>query len=95
MVLDDRRNKVREIAEVLNMSKERVCHILNQHLGMRKLSARWAPRLLTVDQKRVRMNISDALLMQFRRNKPELWRRLITVDEIWIHQYTPERFFVK
>ena len=45
MVLDDRRIKVREIAEVMNMSKERVCHILNQHLGMRKLSARWVPRL--------------------------------------------------
>ena len=39
MVLDDRRLKVREIAEVMNMSKERVCHILNQHLGMRQLSA--------------------------------------------------------
>ena len=95
MVLDDRRIKVREIAEVMNMSKERVCHILNQHLGMRKLSARWVPRLLTVDQKRVRMNISNALLAQFRRNKSEFWRRLITVDETWIHHYTPETFFVK
>ena len=62
MVLDDRRIKVREIAEVVNMSRERVCHILNQHLSMRKLSARWVPRFLTVDQKRVRMNISNALL---------------------------------
>ena len=69
MVLEDRRMKVRDIAEVMNMSKERVCHILHQHLGMRKLSARWVPRLLTVDQKRVRMNISNALLAQFRRNK--------------------------
>ena len=50
MVLDDRRIKVREIAVVMNMSKERVCHILNQHLGMRSTeSARWVPRLLTVD----------------------------------------------
>ena len=48
------------------------------------------PRLLTVDQKRVRMNISNALLAQFRRNKCEFWRRLITVDETWIHHYTPE-----
>ena len=39
MVPDDRRIKVREIAEVMNMSKERVCHILNQHLDMRKLAA--------------------------------------------------------
>ena len=44
MVLDDRRIKVRKIAEVMNRSKERVCHILNQHLGMRKLPARWMPR---------------------------------------------------
>ena len=50
MVLDDRRIKVREIAEVMKMSKERVCHILHQDLGMRKLSARWVPRLLTLDQ---------------------------------------------
>lgn len=49
MVLDNRRIKVREIAEAMNMSKERVCHILNQDLGMRKLSARWVPRLLTLD----------------------------------------------
>lgn len=90
MVLDDRRIKVREIAEAMKMSKERVCHILNQDLGMRKLSARWVPRLLTLDQKRVRMNISNALLAQFRRNKSEFWRRLITVDETWIHHYTPE-----
>ena len=44
MVLDDRRMKVREIAVVMNMSKECVCHILNQHLDMRKPSARWVPR---------------------------------------------------
>ena len=62
---------------------------------MRKLSERWVPRLLTVDQKRVRMNISNALLAQFRRNKSEIWRRLITVDETWIHHYTPQTFFVK
>ena len=58
MVLDDSRIKVRDIAAVMNMSIERVCHILNQHLGMRKLSARWVPRLLAVDQKRVRMKFS-------------------------------------
>ena len=48
------------------------------------------PRLLTVVQKRVRMNIYNALLAQFRRNKLDFWRRLITVDETWIHHYTPE-----
>ncbi|GFW88832.1 histone-lysine N-methyltransferase SETMAR [Trichonephila clavipes] len=81
MVLDDHGIKVREIAEVMNMSKERVCHVLNQHLGMRKLSTRWVPLLLSLDQKRIRMNISNALLVPFRRNKYEFWQRLITADE--------------
>ncbi|XP_065671876.1 protein GVQW3-like [Hydra vulgaris] len=39
-VLDDRRIKVREIAEVMNISKQRICHMLHEILGMRKLSAR-------------------------------------------------------
>ena len=95
MVLDDRRIKVREVAEVNNMSKERVCHILNQHLGMRNLCTRWVPRLPTVDRKRVGMKIYNALLAQFMRKKSEFWRRLITAVEIWIHCYTPETFFVK
>ncbi|GFS87604.1 histone-lysine N-methyltransferase SETMAR [Trichonephila clavipes] len=69
MVLDDHRIKVRDIAEAMNMSKERVCHVLNQYYGMRRLSTRWEPHLLTLEQKRVRMNISNALLAQFRRNK--------------------------
>ncbi|GFS79632.1 histone-lysine N-methyltransferase SETMAR [Trichonephila clavipes] len=81
MVLDDHESKVSKIAEIMNMSKERVCHILNQHLGMRKLSVCWVPRLLTLDPKRVRMNISNALLAQFRHNKSEFWHRLITTPE--------------
>ncbi|GFX30607.1 histone-lysine N-methyltransferase SETMAR [Trichonephila clavipes] len=90
IVLDDCRIKVRQIAEIMNMSKERVCHILNQHLGRGKLSTRCEPRLLTLDQKRVRMSISNALLEQLRCNKSKFWHRLITVDETWIHHYMPK-----
>jgi hypothetical protein len=84
MVLDDRRIKMREIAEVMKMSKECVCHTLNQHLGMRKLSVHWVSHLLTLSQKLIRMNISNALFTQFRCNKSLIWCRLITVDETWI-----------
>lgn len=90
LVLDDRRIKVREIAEAISISKERVCYILTQELNMRKLAARWVPRLLKSDQKQVRMNISEVLLKRFKRNKSDFLRRLITVDETWIHHFTPE-----
>ena len=91
IVLDDRRVKVKEIADVLGISKERVGYILHKELNMRKLCARWVPHLLTIDQKRIRMRISQACLDRFHQNKMDFKRRFITVDETWIHHYTPER----
>jgi histone-lysine N-methyltransferase SETMAR len=49
MLLDDRRMKVREIAESIGISKERVGYFLHKELDMKKLCARWVPRLLTAD----------------------------------------------
>jgi len=54
LVLADRRLKIREIDGTVGMSKESVGHILQEILGMRKLSGRWVPRLLTPDNKRSR-----------------------------------------
>jgi len=65
------------------MLKDRVGHILHEILGMRKLSARWVPRLLTPDNKCNRETL-------FKRNPKEFLRRFVTVDETWIHWYTPE-----
>ena len=90
MVLNDRRKKVREIANIMGISNDRVHLILHEELQMKKLSARWVPHLLTVDQKRIRMNISQACLDRFKRNKMDFKRRFKTVDETWIHHYTPE-----
>ena len=41
IVLNDRRLKVREIYETVNISVGHVWYILHECLGMRKLSARW------------------------------------------------------
>jgi histone-lysine N-methyltransferase SETMAR len=90
MVLDDRRMKVREIAETIGISKERVGYILHEELDMKKLCARWVPRLLTADQKRTRMKISEQCLERFNINKTDFVRRFITMDETWIHHDTPE-----
>ena len=37
------------------------------------------------------MSISQACLDRFQQNKMDFKRRFITVDETWIHHYTPER----
>lgn len=90
IVLADRRVKIREIVETVGISFERVQNILHEHLGMTKLSARWVPRLLTLDNKRNRMTTSKLCLDMFKRNPKEFLRRFVTVDETWIHHYTPE-----
>jgi len=90
VVLADRRVKIREIADIVSISIERIQNILHEELGMKKLSARWVPRLLTVEQKRNRMTTSEHCLDMFKRNPKEFLRRFVTVDETWIHHYTPE-----
>ncbi|KAG5331535.1 SETMR methyltransferase, partial [Acromyrmex charruanus] len=85
IVLTDRRVKVRELVEATGISHGTVISILHEQLGMKKLSAKWVPRLLTVDHKRDRVTISKQCLEMFQRNPDEFLRRFITVDEIWIH----------
>ena len=59
---------------------------------MKKLSVRWlcAAFVLTVNHKRDHVTISKQCLEMFQRNPDEFLHRFITVDEIWIHYFTPE-----
>ena len=43
-----------------------------------------------VDHKRDRVTILKQYLEIFQRNLDEFLRRFITVDETWIHYFTPE-----
>lgn len=90
ILMQDRRLKVREIADMVNISTERVHHILTEELGLSKLSARWVPRLLTADQKCNRLRIANECLDLYKRNPADFLRRFVTCDETWIHHSTPE-----
>lgn len=79
IVMEDRRLKLREIAETVGISKEGVGNILHEELGMKKLSARWVPRLLTCDQKLIRMRICQENLERFNATTPILFARFGTV----------------
>ncbi|KAH8390738.1 hypothetical protein KR215_001245, partial [Drosophila sulfurigaster] len=63
---------------------------LHEFLHMRKLSSRWVPRLLTMENKRNRLHIAKESLALLNANKHEFFRRFVTVDETWIHHHTPE-----
>lgn len=67
-----------------------MCVCLSRELGMMKrlLSTRWAPHLLTLDQKRVRMQLSKECLERFKKNATDFMRRFVTTDETWVYYYT-------
>ncbi|KAM8702311.1 hypothetical protein ACLKA7_004975 [Drosophila subpalustris] len=88
--MSDRKVKVREIADILKISAGSVHTIIHDHLGMKKVFSKWVPRLLTPEQKQQRIDESKSCLDMFTRNKSEFLRRYITMDETWIHHFTPE-----
>ena len=69
MVLADCRLKVRELADMVGISKSAVHRILTENLDMRKLCARQMPRLLTMEQKQRREDASIEYLAMFHNMK--------------------------
>ncbi|EGI64473.1 hypothetical protein G5I_07085 [Acromyrmex echinatior] len=69
------RVKVRELVEATGISHSTVISILHEQLSMKKLSARWVPRLLTVDHKRdhnARVHTCSAPMAKFNEFRYEL-----------------------
>ncbi|KAF7276155.1 hypothetical protein GWI33_010869 [Rhynchophorus ferrugineus] len=54
------------------------------------LYAKWVSRELTFDQKEARVDDSEQCLKMIKRNKPEFLRQYVTMDETWLHYFTPK-----
>ncbi|GFR71357.1 histone-lysine n-methyltransferase setmar-like protein [Elysia marginata] len=65
MILGNRRIKQKDNAKELEISKERVQHVTTDILGYRKVSARWAPRMLTDEMKMQRKTTCAKLLKHY------------------------------
>ncbi|XP_076028457.1 protein GVQW3-like [Oratosquilla oratoria] len=89
MILEDRRISAKVIAETLGISCQRVGHIIHNILDMRKLSAKWVPKCLKADQKRIRVTTSKTIFDRFTAGMANFMARLVTKDETWLHNYDP------
>ncbi|UYV71996.1 hypothetical protein LAZ67_9001510 [Cordylochernes scorpioides] len=89
MILAYRRITVREVAEDLNISIGSCHSIFINDLGMRRVAAKFVPKLLNCDQKQHRMNIANEMLNSVR-DDPNLLQRVITGDEAWVYGYDVE-----
>ena len=65
--------------------------ILKKRLGLRKVCARWVPRLLTEEQKTQRLKCAREFLKTYRGCNSRVISNLLTGDETWVHMFEPQR----
>jgi histone-lysine N-methyltransferase SETMAR len=93
MVITDRRITYDVLAASLGISSGSIRKILHEDLGLRKLTSRWIPHLLTQEQKDQRVEWCRFMLKKFDNGRSRLVSQILTGDETWIYMYEPERKF--
>lgn len=89
LVHSNRRLTVREMSVDCDISFGSCQNILTEHLGMRRIAAKFVPRLLTQEQKDNRVTICQELLD--RANEEEdFMETVVTGDETWVFGYDVE-----
>jgi len=87
---EDRRVTVRELEKSVGISDSSIVSILHDHLGMRKVSARWVPHHLNPNQMQARVEFSTFMLDKFDAGASKLVDNIVTGDETWVYFYDPE-----
>ena len=87
LVLNNRRIKIAELASEYGISNISVYTIIHEHLSMSKVSARWVPRNLSMQDRQQRVESSQELLEAYNANPEDFHTRLVTGDETWLHQW--------
>ena len=90
LVLNNRRIKIAELASECGISNGSVYTIIHEHLGMSKVSARWVPRNLNMQDRQQRVESSQELLEVYNANPKDVHTRLVTGDETWLHHWDPD-----
>lgn len=89
LVLEDRRRTIEDLSQLSGISWSCVQRILTENLGMKRVAAKFVPRLLTDPQKERRLETCHAMKEQLE-NDPEFFSKIITGDESWCYGYDPE-----
>lgn len=79
-----------KIAKICKISETSVLKVLHEHLGMKKVSARWVPRNLSAVQKADRVAACRDFSNLCGDEPDDIISRLVTGDETWVHMYDLE-----
>jgi len=81
---------IRYIAETTGINSSTVHRIISEDLRMKKVSARWVPRMLTEEQKKMRVDVCTDLFSRLQAEPQTFLDRIVTQDETWVHYFDPE-----
>ncbi|XP_033229673.1 protein GVQW3-like [Belonocnema kinseyi] len=85
----DRRLGIRQIADTLDISTFAVHGIITQDLAMRMVCAKLVQKVLTQEQKDLRV-LRCQELSELIESDPDLMNTVVTGDESWMFEYDPE-----
>ncbi|PNF35838.1 hypothetical protein B7P43_G09433, partial [Cryptotermes secundus] len=89
LIMGDRRLTIREVADGVGISRGSANTILTEDLGMRRVAAKFVPKLLSPEQQHLRLEVAQDVL-EFANRDPEFLKTVITGDELWVYGYDPE-----
>ena len=88
-IMFDRRRTIDELEALTGVSWSSCQRILTKELHMKRVAAKFVPRLLSEDQKAIRLNVCPELKDQMETDL-DILSKIITGDESWCYGYDPE-----
>ena len=93
MVMNDRRITITEVDDdVISIGSRH--EIFSNVLGMKRVAAKFVPKLLNFEQKQTRMEVAQKSLNEVN-DDVELRKRIITGDETWVYGYDVKNNLIK
>ena len=86
----DRRITIREVCQRVDCSVGTVHTIIHENLNLRRLCARWIPKMMSECQKAQRVESCQRFVQRFEREGEYFLSRIVTADETWISLYESE-----
>ena len=81
----DARYTVQDLAHMTSISSGSIHKILRKHLGVRRITARWIPHLLSDKEKQQRVSMAKKLLKMYPKYDQRKFADICTGDETWVH----------
>jgi hypothetical protein len=87
-IMEDRRLTIQEIASDIGISDGSAHAILTDDFGMRRVAAKFVPKLLSCEQKELRLDVEQDML-ECSNGDLDFLKTVITCDESWVYGYNP------